>query len=80
MTVINICIVAEYCQGMSLEKEIHRRAEQGQPWTDDQLKAFLIEMAEVMAKCQKLGINHWDLKPANVFLTSEGDFKVGDFG
>ena len=39
-----------------------------------------MKMAEVMAKCQQLGIAHRDLKPANVFLTGEGDFKVGDFG
>ena len=34
-TAINVCIIAEYCAGMSLEKEIRRRAQLGQPWTDD---------------------------------------------
>jgi len=48
---LNICIIAEYCEGQSLEKEIRRRATQGQPWTDDQLLDFLMKMAEVMAKC-----------------------------
>ena len=33
-TTINVCIVAEFCEGMSLDKEILRRATESQPWTD----------------------------------------------
>lgn len=43
------------------------------------MKVFLLDMVEVLATAQTLGIAHRDIKPANVFLRGS-TFKLGDFG
>lgn len=39
-----------------------------------------LQISEALAYAHKLGIIHRDLKPGNVFLSSEGKLKLGDFG
>ena len=39
-----------------------------------------ISVCKALERCQKLGIIHRDIKPANIFISNQGDFKLGDFG
>ena len=39
-----------------------------------------ISVCRALERCQKLGIIHRDIKPANIFVSDQGDFKLGDFG
>ena len=39
-----------------------------------------ISVCKALERCQKLGIIHRDIKPANIFVSDQGDFKLGDFG
>ena len=39
-----------------------------------------ISVCKALERCQKLGIIHRDIKPANIFVSNQGDFKLGDFG
>ncbi|KIP01906.1 hypothetical protein PHLGIDRAFT_112643, partial [Phlebiopsis gigantea 11061_1 CR5-6] len=38
------------------------------------------ELADGLGFIHAAGVIHLDLKPANIFVTSEGRFKIGDFG
>jgi TPR repeat protein/serine/threonine protein kinase len=38
------------------------------------------EVCQALARAHSLGIIHRDLKPGNVFLTPDGEVKLGDFG
>lgn len=40
----------------------------------------LAELSHGLAFIHSNGVIHLDLKPANVFITAEGQFKIGDFG
>lgn len=39
-----------------------------------------INMCKALELCQKYNIIHRDIKPENIFVSDNGDFKLGDFG
>lgn len=39
-----------------------------------------IDMCKALELCQKYNIIHRDIKPENIFLSENGDYKLGDFG
>ena len=39
-----------------------------------------IDMCRALELCQKYNIIHRDVKPENMFVSENGDFKLGDFG
>ena len=38
------------------------------------------DLCQALMECQKHNILHRDIKPANIFVSKDGDFKLGDFG
>ena len=47
--------------------------------TKDILKLGL-DLCKALMECQKHHIIHRDIKPANIFVSADGDYKLGDFG
>ncbi len=39
-----------------------------------------VDMCKALEYCQKQSIIHRDIKPENIFVSSNGDYKLGDFG
>ena len=39
-----------------------------------------IDLCKALELCQKYNIIHRDVKPENIFISENGDFKLGDFG
>lgn len=39
-----------------------------------------IDMCKALELCQKFNIIHRDIKPENIFISQNGDYKLGDFG
>jgi len=55
------------------------RLEQG-PLPPNEVLDIAVQTAEGLAKAHELGIVHRDIKPGNIFLTSDGTVKILDFG
>jgi serine/threonine protein kinase len=68
-------LVMELVEGRALNHILAARRE-GLP----SLLRLLEQAAGGVAAVHALGMVHRDLKPSNVFVTSEGNAKVGDFG
>lgn len=50
------------------------------PFTRRDIIRLGIDMCKALELCQKYNIIHRDLKPDNIFVSANGDFKLGDFG
>ena len=52
----------------------------GHPMTRKDVIQLGIDICRALEKCQMFGIIHRDIKPGNICVSDQGDFKLGDFG
>ncbi len=68
-------IVTELLVGETLRERIDRR-----PLSPRTVIEYAIQIAKGLAAAHERGIVHRDIKPANVFVTTDGQVKILDFG
>ena len=69
-------IVMEYLEGEDLKTRLKR----GQRFTDEELKQWWNQLVDALNYTHKKGIVHRDIKPGNIFVDTEGNVKLLDFG
>ncbi len=52
----------------------------GKEVTDEQVIRIGGDLCKALILCNKHNIIHRDIKPANIFVSENGDYKLGDFG
>lgn len=70
-------LVMELLEGESLRERLERHR-RGLPL--DEVSGLALQLLQVIGKAHRQGIVHRDIKPSNLFLTTEGELKVLDFG
>ena len=64
----------EYCN----EGTLWAAAQQGLP--ESMIRRYTRDLLRAVYKLHEMGIVHRDIKGANIFLSSNGSIKLGDFG
>ena len=70
------CLVMEYMEGGSLKDLIRRRG----PIPEARALPIFRQIAEALAYAHSQGIIHRDVKPSNIMISADGQYKMGDFG
>lgn len=63
-----------------LAREITNRRTNSYPWQEADLWTYFLQLVTTFAYAQEMGICHRDIKPQNIFVAFDKQFKVGDFG
>ena len=72
----NAFLALEYCAGGTLDQLLLERGR----LPLDRAYSLILDVARGLAHSHERSVLHRDVKPANVFLTSDGKAKLGDFG
>jgi NIMA (never in mitosis gene a)-related kinase len=75
-----LCIVMDYADGGDLYTKIAKHKKTNTLLPEDQLLDWFVKICLAIKHVHDKRILHRDLKTQNIFLTSNGDIKIGDFG
>lgn len=78
-------IIMECCEGGDLQKLIQKCKETKSHFSEGFIWRVLYQLSKALQGChshksKKITVLHRDIKPANVFLDTNGNIKLGDFG
>lgn len=73
-------LVMELLEGQTLRELISTAGLRKQPLELAKLLDFAVQIAAGLEAAHQQGIIHRDIKPANIFVTSQGQAKILDFG
>ncbi|KAH6684215.1 kinase-like domain-containing protein [Halenospora varia] len=76
-TEAHIYIVLEFCSRGDLYEAI--RTGTG-PLETERVRQFMLQLVDAVSYIHSKGMYHRDIKPENIFLTKNGEMKLGDFG
>mmetsp|Transcript_63372 Transcript_63372/g.145769 ORF Transcript_63372/g.145769 Transcript_63372/m.145769 type:complete len:898 (+) Transcript_63372:94-2787(+) len=76
----HLFIVMEYANGGDLSAAVKRRKKKSAMFDEQQVMFLFVQICLAVDHIHRHKIIHRDLKGMNIFLTSEGVVKVGDFG
>lgn len=75
-----LCIVMDYADGGDMYKKIEYQKKLGKLIPESQLLDWFVQMALAIKHIHDRKILHRDLKTQNIFMTQQGEIKIGDFG
>eukprot|EP01041_Mallomonas_annulata_P003991 gene3991-7947_t len=73
-------IVMEFADGGDLSGSVKQRKSTGKKWSEDEVMRIFVQICLALKHVHDKNILHRDLKSQNIFLTSKGIVKLGDFG
>jgi serine/threonine protein kinase len=73
-----LCIVMSYCSGGDLHRVLQQQ--NGALLPEEQILDWFCQICLAIKHIHDRKILHRDVKPQNVFLTADGQLKLGDFG
>jgi len=73
-----LCIVMEFADGGDLQSKIQSAKSRGKFLPEEEIWSIFYQMVIGLSKLHDMRIVHRDIKCANVFLSKEGQVKLGD--
>jgi serine/threonine protein kinase len=72
--------VMPFVEGMTLDEFMRLRQQDGQSFTEEELRGLLDRVLSALGYLHERGIYHRDIKPGNILITNEGIPMLIDFG
>jgi len=73
-------IVMEYADGGDISTKIKKIKDEGSVFTEAHIIYYFSQICDGIKYCHDKKIFHRDIKSQNIFVTSNDDIKIGDFG
>ncbi|XP_030635278.1 calcium/calmodulin-dependent protein kinase type II subunit beta-like [Chanos chanos] len=73
-------IVSEYCSGGNLYQKIKEQSEKGEPFSEEQILDWILNICMALKYLHGLNVKHEDLQPKNIFFTEYRMIRLGELG
>lgn len=75
-----LMIIMEYCPGGDLSQLIKTHKESRSYFPEDQIALWMTQLISALHFLEERRVIHRDIKSSNVYITEDGNLKLGDFG